>query len=272
MSASNTRTSLAGKVAVVTGASSGIGEGFARRLAAEGCKVALAARREDRLNNIVDELKQKGLTAMAVATDVSSQDSVKSLFTSVEAELGPVDIVVNCAGVMYFTLHRSQHWDEWERTIDINCKGVVYTSGAVLPSMLERKVGHIINISSDAATTIFPALSVYNASKAFVHVFSKSLRGETVGTGIRVTELQPGDVGTDLVVNNTDTDAANTIGVTIGKTIDGGGDRNAVLDVSDIVDAGVFALTAPPHVGVNEILIEPRNQMYGDPTAINATD
>ncbi|KAF4705937.1 hypothetical protein FOZ62_023828 [Perkinsus olseni] len=251
---------------------SGIGEGFARRLAAEGCKVALAARREDRLNKIVDELKQKGLTAMAVATDVSSQDSVKSLFASVEAQLGPVDIVVNCAGVMYFTLHRSQHWDEWERTIDINCKGVVYTSGAVLPSMLERKVGHIINISSDAATTIFPALSVYNASKAFVHVFSKSLRGETVGTGIRVTELQPGDVGTDLVVNNTDTDAANTIGVTIGKTIDGGGDRNAVLDVSDIVDAGVFALTAPPHVGVNEILIEPRNQMYGDPTAINATD
>ncbi|KAF4741461.1 hypothetical protein FOZ63_011751, partial [Perkinsus olseni] len=111
MSASNTRTSLAGKVAVVTGASSGIGEGFARRLAAEGCKVALAARREDRLNNIVDELKQKGLTAMAVATDVSSQDSVKSLFNNVETQLGPVDIVVNCAGVMYFTLHRSQHWD-----------------------------------------------------------------------------------------------------------------------------------------------------------------
>ncbi|EER17705.1 oxidoreductase, putative [Perkinsus marinus ATCC 50983] len=269
MSTSSARTSLVGKVAVVTGASSGIGEGFARRLAAEGCKVALAARREDRLKKIVDELKRSGYTAMAMKTDVTSQDSVRSLFETVEGEFGPVDVVVNCAGVMYFTLHRSQHWDEWERTIDINCKGVVYTSGAVLPSMIKRKGGHIINISSDAATTIFPALSVYNASKAFVHVFSKSLRAETVGTGIRVTELQPGDVGTDLVVNNTDVDAANTIGVTIGKTIDGGGDRNAVLDVSDVVDMGVFALTAPAHVGVNEILVEPRNQMYGDPTAIN---
>ncbi|KAF4659006.1 hypothetical protein FOL47_007762 [Perkinsus chesapeaki] len=270
MSSAAARSSLSGKVAVVTGASSGIGEGFARRLAAEGCRVALAARREDRLNHIVGELKQAGHTAMGVKTDVTSQDSVKSLFQKVSAEFGAVDIVVNCAGVMYFTLHRSQHWDEWEKTIDINCKGVVYTSGAVLPSMLERKAGHIINVSSDAAVTVFPALAVYNASKAFVHVFSKSLRGETVGTGIRVTELQPGDVGTDLVVNNTDEDAAKTIGVTIGKTIDGGGDRNSVLDVSDIVDAGIFALTAPAHVGVNEILIEPRDQMYGDPTAINA--
>lgn len=180
-----------------------------------------------------------------------------------------MDILVNCAGVMYFTMMKNLHYDEWEQTVDINCKGVVNTCGAVFPIMLEAKTGHIINISSDAAKTIFPALSVYNASKAFVAVFSKGLRAECVGTGIRVTDVQPGDTATNLIMKNSDAEAAEKLGVGIGKVVGEGGDRNAVLDPEDVANAVVYAVTAPPHVGVHEILIEPRDQMFGDPTAMN---
>jgi len=189
----------------------------------------------------------------------------------VKEELGRVDILVNCAGVMYFTMMKNLHYDEWEQTIDINCKGVVNTCGAVFPVMLEAKTGHIVNISSDAAKTIFPALSVYNASKAFVAVFSKGLRAECVGTGLRVTDVQPGDTATNLIMKNSDPEAAEKLGVGIGKVVGGEGedrDRNMVLDPADVANAVIYAVTAPSHVGVHEILIEPRDQMFGDPTAM----
>merc|ERR1711971_763832 len=141
------------------------------------------------------------------------------------------------------------------------------------PYMLNRKSGHIVNISSDAARQTFPALTVYNASKAFVHEFTKGLRCECVGTGVRVSELQPGDVRTDLIMTNSDKEAAEKLGVAIGQKVGGGDgdafDQNSVLNAKDIADAVKYALTAPPHVGVNEILIEPRDQMFGDPTSLN---
>ncbi len=161
--------------------------------------------------------------------------------------------------------------------MDVNCKGTMFSCGAAVPHMLSQKCGHIVNISSDAARQTFPALTVYNASKTFVHEFSKGLRCELVGTAVRVTELQPGDIRTDLIVNNKDTEAAEKVGVTIGKKI-GGEDfnpsdesvRNFYLDPKDIADAVLYAVQAPGHVGVNEILIEPRDQMYGDPTSLNS--
>lgn len=258
--------SLKGKVAVVTGASSGIGQGIALGLAAEGCLVALAARRLDVIQATAEKIIAEGGRAIAVATDVTVRAEMKALAAAAEAKLGPVDILVNAAGVMYFTLMKNLHEDEWERTIDTNCKGVVNGVGAVLQGMLARKSGHIVNISSDAAKQVFPALSVYNASKAFVTTFSKGLRAECVGTGVKVTDLQPGDVGTNLIVGNTDAEAAEKTGVAIGKTISG--DRNSVLDVADIASAVIYALTAPPHVGVHEMLVEPRDQQFGDPTAL----
>lgn len=260
---------LGGKVAIVTGASSGIGLAISKALAAEGMTVVMAARNEARLKAAADQVSGSQMKLV----DVVQRAGVQAMVDEVHAEHGRVDILVNCAGVMYFTMMKNLHYDEWEQTIDINCKGTVNTCGAVLPVMLEAKTGHIVNISSDAAKTIFPALSVYNASKAFVAVFTKGLRAECVGTGLRVTDIQPGDTATNLIMKNSDKEAAEKLGVGIGKVVGdlaGGGDRNFVLDPEDVANAVVYAVTAPPHVGVHEILIEPRDQMFGDPTAMGA--
>lgn len=256
---------LGHQVAIVTGASSGIGLAICQALQAEGVRVVMVARNKARL----EEAAKSVPDALMKLVDVVDRRSVQAMVDEVKAELGRVDILVNCAGVMYFTMMKNLHYDEWEQTIDINCKGVVNTCGAVFPIMLEAKTGHIVNISSDAAKTIFPALSVYNASKAFVAVFTKGLRAECVGTGLRVTDIQPGDTATNLIMKNSDAEAAEKLGVGIGKVVGEGGDRNAVLDPEDIANAVVYAVTAPPHVGVHEILIEPRDQMFGDPTAMN---
>lgn len=315
-------TPIDGKVALVLGASSGIGEEIARSLGREGCKLILAARRVDRCQSIIDELIAEGgkfqegmgkkssveilvhlvdsdrlqnptkfidlpaylivqftivFTIPGIQCDASIRKSVQSLYDEIIAKYGRIDIVVNTAGVMYFCMIKNGHWDDWEQTVDVNCKGTMFSCGAAVPHMISQKCGHIVNISSDAARQTFPALTVYNASKTFVHEFSKGLRCELVGTGVRVTELQPGDIRTDLIVNNKDKEAAEKVGVTIGKKI-GGEDfnpsdetvRNFYLDPKDIADAVLYAVQAPGHVGVNEILIEPRDQMYGDPTSLNS--
>jgi len=134
--------------------------------------------------------------------------------------------------------------------------------------MRQRGSGHIINISSDASRMLFPALSVYCGTKAFVQMFTKGLRAECVGTGIRVTDIQPGDVKTNLIVNNDDDEAAKKLGVIIGKEVGIETPREQVLDVADVVDAIRYAVKAPSHVGIHEILIEGRDQLFGDPTAM----
>merc|ERR1719199_1247986 len=126
---------------------------------------------------------------------------------------------------MYFTLMRNEHFEEWENMIETNCKGVVNCAGSVIKSMVRRGTGHILNISSDAARTVFPALAVYNASKAFVTTFSKGLRAECVGTGLRVTDIQPGDTATNLIMANSDKEAAEKMGVAIGKVVGDGADK-----------------------------------------------
>ena len=209
---------LEGQVAIVTGASSGIGLACCQGLRSQGATVVMCARNEERLSaaaakvpdsktKLVDVVDRMAVQAMVdEATKTLPKIVAHSVCApaQVKQELGRVDILVNCAGVMYFTMMKNLHYDEWEQTIDINCKGVVNTCGAVLPIMLDAKTGHIVNISSDAAKTIFPALSVYNASKAFVAVFTKGLRAECVGTGIRCTDVQPGDTATNLIMKNSD--------------------------------------------------------------------
>ena len=164
------------------------------------------------------------------------------------------------AGVMYFTNMKNLHEDEWERTVDVNCKGTMFGIGAVLGGMIERGSGHIVNISSDAGRRIFPSLAVYCASKYFVEAMSEGLRREVVGTGLKVTTIQPGDCATDLVMNNTDKEAAEEQGVEIGVKVGTGSTENQVLQPNDIAAAVLYAVTAPSHVAVNEVLVEPRDQ------------
>eukprot|EP00658_Telonema_sp_P-2_P040220 TRINITY_DN28770_c0_g1_i3.p1 TRINITY_DN28770_c0_g1~~TRINITY_DN28770_c0_g1_i3.p1 ORF type:complete len:265 (-),score=76.82 TRINITY_DN28770_c0_g1_i3:158-952(-) len=252
---------LAGKVAVVTGASSGIGKAIVLALAAEGAAVAMGARRLELLEDLCKQIEEAGGRAIGVQTDVTKREDVLKLVGSAEENLGPVDIMVNNAGVMYFTMMKNCNMDEWERTVDVNCKGVINGIGAVLPGMLERKIGHIVCTSSDASKRMFPALAVYCASKMFIDAVCEGTRRELVGTGVKVTVVQPGDVAeTELIMGNSDKEAAEKVGVEIGKPVGEGFNEFQLLQASDVADAVVYAVTAPAHVAVNEVLIEPRDQ------------
>jgi NADP-dependent 3-hydroxy acid dehydrogenase YdfG len=245
--------SLRGRVAVVTGASSGIGASVARALAREGASVALAARRREALLEVQGSLDGASNRAGSLIspTDVTDRAQVKSLVTRTEEELGPVEILVNCAGVMYYTLMQNSHEEDWEQTVDVVCKGMLNCVGAVLGGMLARGRGHIVTISSDAGRKVFPGLAVYSASKSFVEVLSQGLRLETAGTGLRVTTIQPGNVATDLPTLSHDTDAIERYGQPSGAR---------VLDPEDVAASVVYALQQPHHVAVNEILVEPRDE------------
>jgi NADP-dependent 3-hydroxy acid dehydrogenase YdfG len=242
---------LRGRVAVVIGASSGIGAAVVRALSAEGAHVALAARREDVLLDVQAGLESgAGQKSIVVPTDVTDGEQVRTMVGRAE-ELGPVEMLVNCAGVMYYTMMKNVREEEWERTVEVNCKGALNCVGAVLPGMLQRGSGHIVTISSDAGRKVFPGLAVYSASKFFVEALSQGLRLEAAGTGLRVTTVQPGNVATDLPSMSTDEEALQEYG-------DASGAR--VLDPDDVAASVVHALVQPEHVAVNEILVEPRDE------------
>ena len=241
---------LQDRVAVVTGASSGIGAAVVRALAREGASVALAARRRDALLEVQAGL-QDGAKSLVFPADVTDRALVQSLVSRTEAELGPVDFLVNCAGVMYYTLMRNLREDEWARTVEVNCKGMLNCVGAVLPGMLGRGRGHIVTISSDAGRKVFPGLAVYSASKFFVEALSQGLRLETAGTGLKVSTVQPGNVATDLLASSSDEEALDLYGQTSGAR---------VLDPEDVAASVVYALSQPEHVAINEVLVEPRDE------------
>jgi NADP-dependent 3-hydroxy acid dehydrogenase YdfG len=245
--------SLQGRVAVVTGASSGIGAAVARALACEGVHLALAARRQDALLKVQAGIDDRGgeVKSLVATTDVTGREQVKSLVARTEEELGPVDILVNCAGVMYYSLMRNLYEEDWERTVDVLCKGMLNCVGAVLGGMLERGRGHIVTISSDAGRKVFPGLSVYSGGKFFVEAVSQGLRLETAGTGLKITTIQPGNVTTDLLALSHDAEALERYGQPSGERI---------LDPEDVADSVVHALKQPEHVAVNEILVEPRDE------------
>ncbi|MGF1473571.1 MAG: SDR family oxidoreductase [Rubrobacteraceae bacterium] len=244
--------SLRGRVAIVVGASSGIGAAVGRALAREGAHVALAARRKPELLEVQQSLEAgDGVRSLISATDVTDRAQVKNLVTLTEDELGPVDVLVNCAGVMYYTMMKNLREDEWEQTVDVLCKGMLNCAGAVLGEMLDRGRGHIVTISSDAGRKVFPGLAAYSGGKFFVEAVSQTLRLETAGTGLKVTTVQPGNVATELLQMSGDEEALERYaGPTGART----------LDPEDVAAAVVHALEQPDYVAVNEVLVQPRDE------------
>jgi short-subunit dehydrogenase len=194
--------SLAGRVALVTGASSGIGWELARQLGSEGCKVGLVARREGPLRELAGLITAAGGAAEVAVADVGHREQVETAFTTVRARFGPVDLVVANAGVGRPTLRDPVNMDDIEDTFRINLMGVVYTLSAALPEMLVRKSGHLVAISSLAAYRGLPAESAYCASKAAVNVYMDGLRMHLRGTGVRCTTICPGFVVTPMTATN----------------------------------------------------------------------
>ncbi len=245
--------SLENKVAIITGASSGIGEATALRLAQAGATVVLAARRVERLEALASRIEQSGGTALAVTTDVTDSMSAQGMARKARDAFGRIDILVNNAGIMPLSPISKLKVEEWDRMIDVNIKGVLHCIAATLPSMLEQGSGHIINISSVAGRRPFPSGTIYSATKFAVRAISQGLRLELSPTEkIRVTDIEPGVVTTELTEHITDRETADRF-----KT--NWSDKRA-LDPEDVAETILFVLSQPDHVNINEILVRPTDQ------------
>ena len=244
---------LDGKVALITGASSGIGEATALALAAEGAAVALGARRVDRLESLRERIEGDGGRAVAIEVDVSDEDQARAFVDRARDELGSVDILVNNAGVMLLGPVAGADTAEWKRMVDVNLLGLLYCTHAVLPIMGEQGSGHIVNISSVAGRIATLGSAVYNLTKWGVGAFSEALRQEVLHANVRVTIIEPGFVETELQGHNQNPVVVEQI-EKMEKQI---GD---LLQADDIADGITWAVTRPPHVSVNEVLIRPTRQ------------
>jgi len=240
------------KVVIITGASSGIGHATALALSKAGAKVAIGARRTDKLAQLENEIKQSGGEVFSQKLDVTKKSECDSFVNAVLSKWGSVDILVNNAGLMPLSFIKSLKIDEWDQMIDVNIKGVLYCTAAVISHMKEKKSGHIVNISSVAGRIVFPAGSVYCATKHAIVAFSEGLRQEfSVRSNIRVTCIEPGVVSTELT--NTITDETLQGFVEQAK-------KMKSLQAEDIANAILYAVESPSHVNVNEILIRPTTQ------------
>lgn len=202
---------IKGKVIAITGASSGLGEATARLLAAEGATVVLGARRMDRLQALAEEVKTRGGNALALATDVTVFNQVKNLVDTAVQAYGRIDVLLNNAGLMPHSPLERLKIEDWNRTIDVNIKGVLYGIAAALPHMKAQKSGHIINVSSVAGHKVSPAGAVYAATKHAVRALSEGLRQEVKPYNIRTTVISPGAVATELPGSITEADVAERI-------------------------------------------------------------
>jgi NADP-dependent 3-hydroxy acid dehydrogenase YdfG len=240
------------KVAIVTGASSGIGYATALALSRAGVKVAAGARRIDRLESLQNEITKNGGEIFIQKLDVTIKSECDALADAVMKKWGTIDILVNNAGLQPLSFFKNLKVDEWDKMIDVNIRGVLYCTAAVITHMVNNKSGHIVNISSIAGRIVYPAGSVYCATKHAVTAFSEGLRQEfSQRSNIRITCIEPGLVATELT--NTITDKALEKYVEKSKQIE-------ALQAEDIADVIVFAVQAPSHVNVNEILIRPTTQ------------
>ncbi|KOP25642.1 oxidoreductase [Hapalosiphon sp. MRB220] len=243
---------LEGKVAIVTGASAGIGEATAIALALEGAKVVLAARRGDRLEALAQRIADSGGEALPIITDITDENQVQNLVQKTNAEFGRIDILVNNAGVAFVGPIDGANTSDWRRMIDINIVGLLYATHAVLPILKTQSTGHIVNISSVAGRTAREDIAVYNATKWAVNGFSEALRKEVYKDNIRVTIIEPGLVNTEINQNVSDP--------AVKKRSQERRQSVTPLESEDIAAAIVYAVTQPQRVNVNEILIRPTQQ------------
>ena len=241
---------LDGKVAAITGASSGIGEATAIALAGAGAKVSLAARRKDRLDALAEKI---GDGALAIEADIGDEEQARAFVHQTKDELGGLDILVNNAGVMLLGPLLAQQGDDWRTMVDVNILGLVYCSHAGLALMAEQQSGHIVNVSSVAGRRAMAGAAVYNFTKFGVTGLSEALRQEAAHVNVRVTCIEPGFVDTELQGHNTNpmvVEATKKAREDIGK----------VLEAEDIAQAILYAVSQPEHVAINEILVRPTTQ------------
>lgn len=239
------------KVVVITGASSGIGEATARELASKGAKLVLAARREDRLKNLQEKIKKEGGQALYKVTDVSSHEEMEELAAYALKEFGRIDVMVNNAGIMPLSPISQLKVKEWDTMIDVNIKGVLYGIAAVLPSMRERKEGHIINVSSIAGHLVFPNSSVYSGTKFAVQAITEGLRKEEHVNNIRTTIISPGTIATELLESISDLELKSA-SVEANKKVE--------IEPASIARTIAFAIEQPSDVAINEMIVRPTIQ------------
>lgn len=238
---------IRGKTIMITGASSGIGAATAQRLAKNGAKLMLGARREDRLQAIVEEIQATGGTAAYQVTDVTDHAQCLALAQATIEQYGHIDVLFNNAGLMPLSPLAARKVDEWDQMIDVNLKGLLYCIDAVLHHMLERNSGQIINVASVAGHVSFPTGAVYCGTKHAVRAISETLRQEAKGR-LRTTIISPGPVATELP--NTITDEK-----VISRVMDSF--RETAIDADAIARAVAYAIEQPPEVDINEILVRP---------------
>ncbi|MDP9398747.1 MAG: SDR family NAD(P)-dependent oxidoreductase [Actinomycetota bacterium] len=242
---------LDGRVALVTGASSGIGEATATALAGEGAAVAIGARRADRLEALVRKLGEQGGRGLALELDVTDEAACRAAVARTVEEFGGLDILVNNAGVMLLGPLEDADTEDWRRMISTNVLGVMYMTHAGLPHLLERR-GDVVQLSSTAGRTVNRGSGVYNASKWAVNAFSESLRQEVTARGVRVTLVEPGAVATELRTHISHEQTRTSISQWA--------ESMRQLRSEDVAAAVLYAVTQPAHVSVNEILLRPTDQ------------
>jgi NADP-dependent 3-hydroxy acid dehydrogenase YdfG len=250
---------LDGTVALVTGASSGIGEAAARSLAAQGAAVAVAARRKDRLDTLAETIRRAGGTALVLESDVTDQRQASEVVERTVAELGRLDTLVNNAGVMLLGPVEGAALAEWLRMVELNVLGLLYCAHAALPHLLRaaeagpRQVADMVNVSSVAGRVVRNGSGVYNLTKHGVGAFSESLRQEVTRRHVRVSLVEPGAVETELISHNRPEiqDRLNQRFVSMER-----------MQAEDIADAITYIVTRPRRVSVNEVLIRPTEQDY----------
>jgi NADP-dependent 3-hydroxy acid dehydrogenase YdfG len=240
-----------GKVVVITGASSGLGEATARLLSSQGAMVVLGARRVDRITSLAEELSGTSGKALAIGTDVTDFDQVKRLADTAVATYGRIDVMLNNAGLMPHSPLERLKIDDWNQTIDVNIKGVLYGIAAALPHMKLQKSGHIISVSSVAGHKVSPGGAVYSATKHAVRVISEGLRQEVKLYNIRTTVISPGAIATELPGSITEADVAQHV----QKFYDA-----VAIPAESFARMVAVAMSQPDDVDVNEIVFRPTRQ------------
>ena len=243
---------LGGKVALVTGASSGIGEATAVALAEAGAAVAIGARRTDRLDALSARLRETGASVLELELDVTEEAACVDAVRRTREELGGLDVLVNNAGVMLLGTIVGADTEDWRRMLSTNVLGLMYMTHAAIDGMVEQGSGDIVNISSVAGRTARKGAGVYNASKWAVNAFSESLRQEVTGHGVRISLVEPGAVDTELRTHITQEEARSTAEQFAGQI--------RQLQSEDIARAIRYVVTQPAHVAVNEVLVRPTDQ------------